>query len=160
MKTKLTILTILAVFLGACSSAYRAGISSYDDLYYAPANERNQAVVAESKVQPEVITQEQPQLQAQAESYEEEELSDYEKYRMELEDQYLYGTDNPEDETFQEADTVYYDKSGTNEYTYYEDQEDQPIVHNHYYYGDVYQDDVSYATRIRRFHSPYLGFSY
>jgi len=156
MKAKITIIGALALILGACSSTYRAGVAPYDDLYYTPSAPSEEAVVA---VEPQAEVQEQYQEQYQEQPVEEE-MSDYEKYRLQLEQEYLKSdSEYPEEEVFEEADTVYYDEEGANEYTYYEDEE-QPVIHNHYYGDNYYYDDYSYATRIRRFHSPYIGYSY
>ncbi len=158
MKAKVTILMILAIVLGACSSTYRAGIADYDDLYYTPSDAKKQATVV--AVEQPVVTQPMTQTVQETKPVAEQELSDYEKYRLDMENQYLSGdAEIPQDEVFEQADTVYTDEQGLNEYAYYEADGVQPVVNN-YYYGDVYQDDNSYSTRIRRFQSPYLGYSY
>ena len=58
MKANLTILMILAVILGACSSTYRAGIADYDDLYYTPraAKQQPTAVVVDQPVVKQPLT--------------------------------------------------------------------------------------------------------
>ena len=52
MKTSknISIIVILALVLGACSSSYKAGVSEYDDLYYTPKDARmqNQPVETEA----------------------------------------------------------------------------------------------------------------
>ncbi len=80
MKTPIYLLIVVSLILGSCSSSYKAGVAEYDDLYYTPSDVKMQAQV--ENVQP-VANQQNVQAVPQ------EELSDYENYRLALEDDYL-----------------------------------------------------------------------
>ena len=148
MKTLINIssILILAIALGACSSSYKAGVTEYDDLYYTPRDTRMQSQEAET----EVLAQEQGAQVA------EEELSDYEQYRLSLEGEFQDEEPAPVEE-YQLEDTTYYGPEGDYAYAYYDEGTQPPVVNN--YYGAVNQYP-SYATRISRFHSPYYGYNY
>jgi hypothetical protein len=49
MKAKLTIYSVLALFLMSCTSGMYL-TSGYDDIYYTPSDERSKTVVAERPV--------------------------------------------------------------------------------------------------------------
>jgi hypothetical protein len=145
MKKSLNIsfIFVLGIVLGACSSTYKAGIAEYDDLYYTPRDAKMQ-----SRADQSVVTAVPNEQAATAE------LSDYEKYRLTLEQG---GTDEQVQEAGSEylmEDSSYY---GPQEYAYYDDGSQPPAVNN--YYGTVNQYP-SYATRFERFHSPYIGYRY
>ena len=93
MKTlfNINIILILALVLGACSSSYKAGISEYDDLYYTPRDARMQSEASNVTA----LNGGQGSL-----AVPEDELSDYEKYRLSLEGEYL--DEDPEVEGSQE----------------------------------------------------------
>ena len=76
MKTSFYILIAATLVLGSCSGSYRAGVSTYDDLYYTPRT---------TPVQTEVVEVESGTTLPPAT----EELSDYERYRMEMENEAL-----------------------------------------------------------------------
>ena len=163
MRT-LVIISTMAILFSSCSTSFKAGVAEYDDLYYTP----KKAVVSESPAarDTQVVKEatEAPAESGQVATAQEREMSEYEKYRMGLESEYLSG-DSEEgsglksEALFDTTDTTYYDESGDYGYTYYDDGE-TPIINNNYY-GDVYQDNYpSYSSRINRFHSPYLGFNY
>ena len=80
MKTSrnLSIIIILALTLGACSSSYKAGVSEYDDLYYTPKDARMQSQPVETEAL----------ASAQGTQAAEDQFSDYEKYRLSLEGEY------------------------------------------------------------------------
>ncbi|MCK4748854.1 MAG: hypothetical protein KAT15_17495, partial [Bacteroidales bacterium] len=150
MKTSINISIILslALVLGACSSTYKAGVSEYDDLYYTPRDARMQSQASDANVLADAQgTQQSVQ----------DELSDYEKYRLSLEGEYLNEEAVPEISEYAQDDTAYYGPEGDYGYAYY-DEGSQPPVINHYY-GTVNQYP-SYASRIQRFHSPYVGYNY
>ena len=70
----ISLILILALALGACSSTYKAGVTGYDDLYYTPGDARMQAAAQES------ASSTVPEKKAGT-----QDLSDYEKYRLALE---------------------------------------------------------------------------
>ena len=147
MKTQVHILILTALVMGACSSSYRAGVGSYDDLYYTPRDARIQNEAVQNQVRTQELTEQAVQ---------QEELSEYEKYRLSMENEYINSEgDAGLTESFQQ-DTMYYDQNQDDAYVYYDDGS-TPIVNN--YYSDVYQYS-SYTDRINRFHSPYYGYSY
>ena len=149
MKTirNLSIILILAFTLGACSSSYKAGVSEYDDLYYTPRDARMQSQPVEKEIP----------ATAQATQAVEGELSDYEKYRLSLEGEYKSEEVSSGVSEYIAEDTNYYASEEDYAYTYYDDGSQPPVVNN--YYGTVNQYP-SYSSRIQRFHSPYLGYSY
>ena len=149
MKTSIniSIILILALILGACSSSYKAGVAEYDDLYYTPKDAKMQSQAAEAEVMAGTQgTQAAPQ----------EELSDYEKYRLSLEGEYLAEQEVAPEE-YATIDTNYYGPEGDYGYSYYDDGSQPPVINN--YYGAVNQYP-SYSSRIQRFHSPYIGYNY
>ncbi len=150
MKTtiNISIILILAITLGACSSSYKAGVSEYDDLYYTPRDARMQSEASNARA-----LADEPGIQAAAE----DELSDYEKYMLSLEGEYKSEEAAPEITEYAQEDTLYYDQEGDYGYAYYEDGSQPPVI-NHYY-GTVNQYP-SYSSRIQRFHSPYTGYGY
>ncbi|MCK5505198.1 MAG: hypothetical protein KAJ10_08550 [Thermodesulfovibrionia bacterium] len=143
MKTSAQILIILSLVLGACSSSYKAGVSGYDDLYYTPKDARMQNEATQAETQTESSDQQ-------------EALSDYERYRLALEDDYNSNEQEAEVAEFAQQDTLYYDETGEGNYAYYDDGT-TPVVNN--YYGEVHQYP-SYEARINRFQTPYTGYSY
>ena len=151
MKTLINIGTIivLAIFLGACSGSYKAGVTEYDDLYYTPRDARMQAQVTETDA---LAATTQTRVQDP-----QEELSDYEKYRLSLEGENQVGETVPEAYAHVQEDTAYYGPEGDYGYAYYDEGTQPPVVNN--YYGTVNQYP-SYSSRIQRFHSPYIGYRY
>ncbi|KPL12306.1 MAG: hypothetical protein AMS26_18250, partial [Bacteroides sp. SM23_62] len=148
MKTSIYLLIIVSLILGACSSSYKAGVAEYDDLYYTPRDANMQAETA--NVQPEASQQ-------NVQAVPEEELSDYEKYRLALEEEYLNEDAQASQEAYAQEDTMYVGQQEDVGYAYYDDGSTPPVVNN--YYGTVNQYP-DYTSRIRRFHSPYVGYSY
>jgi len=148
MKTSknLSIIIILALTLGACSSSYKAGVSEYDDLYYTPKDARMQSQPVETEAL----------ASAQGTQAAEDQLSDYEKYRLSLEGEYKSEEVSPGIEEYALEDTNYYGSQEDYAYAYYDDGSTQPQVVNNYY-GAVDQYP-SYSSRINRFHSPYMGY--
>ena len=145
MKTSFNILILSTLVLGSCSPTYKAGVSAYDDLYYTPRDARIQSETPVSQVR----------TQAQAPAVKEE-LSDYERYILEMEREGLNSEEGSLKAGPVAEDTLYYDETQEGAYDYYNDGS-APVVNN--YYGSVYQSP-SYTSRINRFHSPYYGYSY
>jgi hypothetical protein len=150
MKTPIYLLIIVSLILGSCASSYRAGVTEYDDLYYTPRDARMQA---------EAVNVQTEAGQQNVQAVPQEELSDYEKYRLALEEGYLNEDAQSSDETYALAqeDTMYVGPQEEAAYAYYDDGSSPPVVNN--YYGTVNQYS-DYTSRIRRFHSPYYGYSY
>ena len=150
MKTSIFILVIVSLVLGGCSSSYKAGVTEYDDLYYTPKDAEMQAKA--TNVQPATSQQ-------SAQAVQQEELSDYEKYRLSLEDEYLNEDAQVSLETaaFAQEDTMYVGQQEDMGYAYYDDGSASPVVNN--YYGTVNQYP-DYSARIDRFHSGYGGSYY
>ena len=152
MKTPIYLLIIVSLILGSCSSSYKAGVAEYDDLYYTPKDAKMQAQVQTENVQP---TANQQNVQAVPQ----EELSDYERYRVALEDDYVNEDAQASLETaaLTQEDTMYIGQQDDMQYAYYDDGSAAPVVQN--YYGTVNQYP-DYSARINRFNSGYGGSGY
>ncbi|MBN1131422.1 MAG: hypothetical protein JXA39_00005, partial [Bacteroidales bacterium] len=167
MKTLNLILLSLAVAAFSCTSPRFSASSEYDDVYYNPGTVEKQVEIAvhqpvAAEPQP-VITAEQVQnvqpipreQEAVTESPQEGELSDYEKYRMEMEAEML-----GESYDMSGSEAAYYDQ-----YQYYDSlnqgtqtKESPVIINNNYYYTDP--NDYYYSSNLRRFSDEYYGWDY
>ncbi|MCK5462532.1 MAG: hypothetical protein KAI95_05925, partial [Bacteroidales bacterium] len=149
MKTTIYLLIVVSLILGSCSSSYKAGVTEYDDLYYTPRDAKMQAEA--TNIQPGANQQ-------NVQAVPEEELSDYEKYRLSLEDEYLNeDAQGAELKSYAPEDTMYVGQQEDLGYAYYDDGSSSPVVNN--YYGTVNQYP-DYSARISRFHSGYGGYDY
>jgi hypothetical protein len=81
MKTKIFILGISTLLVGACSSSYHA-TSVNDDLYYNPKNSKEDNVMAKNSTKTVAST---PVATRTSANTQRNTLSDYERYRQEME---------------------------------------------------------------------------
>ena len=162
MKTLSTAIIGTAIILASCSSAKYAASSEYDDVYYNPNQAEPQAVVVQepAPATSEIITAEpivQQQVSAESQAYSDENLSDYEKYRMRQEAEFLGETYEPEGsealyaEQYQVYDTL-------NQEEQYKEEKAPVIVNNYNYYNDP--NDYYYSSNLRRFSDEYYGWDY
>lgn len=126
---------LLLFAMVGCSSTYHT--TSSDDIYYIPKTSRGE-----------------PEQVAHAEGGKVVEVvEETEAYSQPAGNNHTHNTDQqPQGVQYVNTEVV----DDTAEY-YYDDNGNQVVVHNHYY-GDYY--DFSYASRIRRFHRPYVSFGY
>jgi len=97
MKTLHLAILGTAIVLTSCSSSKQTAYSEYDDVYYNPKKaekaEKQASIVEELEVVPEQIVVAAPMVQEQAyttaQVYQDENLSDYEKYKMQQEAEML-----------------------------------------------------------------------
>ena len=148
MKTITIILTSTAFILASCGSAGYTTYSGYDDVYYNPA-EAQPAVTANAPVTPQAVTATKAITQEE-DTINYDELSDYERYRLEMEGELSNkGYESEEDETvYQEEQYVNGNESR---------EQEQVIINNNYYYDT---DDYYYSSRIRRFSGSHYGWDY
>eukprot|EP00825_Cyclidium_porcatum_P023126 TRINITY_DN2542_c0_g1_i2.p1 TRINITY_DN2542_c0_g1~~TRINITY_DN2542_c0_g1_i2.p1 ORF type:complete len:227 (-),score=5.54 TRINITY_DN2542_c0_g1_i2:668-1348(-) len=91
-------------------------------------------------------------------------MTDYEKYHAQMENKRVNtnATDQKDLVNQEPSQNNANNSSNTNQQPNYSEQQvddgDRPVVVNNYYAADDY--DYYYASRIRRFHQPYLGFNY
>jgi len=142
MKTLTIILTSAAFLLASCGSTGYTTYSGYDDVYYNP--EEAQPVVSESAaVTPEVAMNTKALYQEDTVNY--NELSDYERYRLEMEGELSDQGYEPE-----QNETAYQER-------YNEDTVVPTVINNNYYYDT---DDYYYSSRLRRFSDEFYGWDY
>ncbi|MBT6836448.1 MAG: hypothetical protein HOA61_10410, partial [Bacteroidetes bacterium] len=132
MKTLkvVSLLVVSGIILSSCSNT--KNLTSYDDVYFDESEVVSEVVVIEKT---KVIVQEKTIVQQ--EQVVENESNGYDQY---------YDTEDSE---------------------YYQDENGDTYITNNYYDNvDVYDDydyydyDYAYTKRIRRFHRPYVSFSY
>jgi len=153
MKTLSLAIISAAIVLASCSSTKQTAFSEYDDVYYNPNNTERQAVVT-----PQEAVSMQPVYQEPA--YTEpvvlvdENLSDYEKYRLQQESEMLGESYTPEgSEALYAEQYIEYDTLGQF------GQEGAPVVVNNYnYYTNP--NDYYYSSNLRRFSDEYYGWNY
>jgi len=140
MKTRLTLLGILGLFLGACSTGgYVSGTYS-DDIYFEPGD-----------VPPPISVERTVAEQAPTKSAKTMIISDIEKTDDgNTMNNYIF------DGTEEDADVLRYNMEAmemqdSDTTIYYNDDEVKTVINN-YYEGD----ELDYAYRIRRFHNPYF----
>jgi hypothetical protein len=155
MKTLTLAIISTAIVLASCSTMRPAAYSEYDDVYYNPSNVQNQAAQAVAPattvVTPQDAMNAQPIYQEPV-AQGDEQLSDYEKYKMQQEAEMLGESYTPEGSEalystqYQEIDTagVY-------------GQEKAAVIVNNYYNDPT---DYYYASNLRRFSDTYYGWNY
>lgn len=142
MKSRLTILMMAALFLGACSSgSYVTGYDN-DDIYFNPAN-------VPPPIDAENVTADTESRQKSANRMVISDIQENEEGSKTM-NNYIF------DATEQDADALVYsmdqyDLESSDTSVYYND-EDVKYVINNYYDGE----SVDYAYRIRRFHRPHF----
>jgi hypothetical protein len=162
MKTLSLALITAAFVLASCSTTKQAASAEYDDVYYNPNQVEKQAtntVAAQpAAVTPQQAMSAQPLYQEPANSQPvaaaNENLSDYEIYRMQQEAEMLGESYAPEgSEALYAEQYVEYDTLG--EYG----QKGAPVIVNNYnYYTDP--TDYYYSSSLRRFSDNYYGWNY
>ena len=139
MKTLLKISGLLLILLMAgCSSTYRA-TGGHDDVYYTP----------------QVVRGGSDQQSPRTEGRTAEVVDEYVEV-TEIRERDRQATTHGESAAFHYAGQEGEQDADTLEYYY--DEDGNMVIINNYYYGDYY--DFSYASRIRRFHRPYVSFGY
>jgi hypothetical protein len=163
MKTLPLAIIGAAIVLTSCSSAKYAASSEYDDVYYNPNRAEKQAVIVVEEpvatpvetITAQPIVQEQVYLESQA--YTDENLSDYELYKIQREAEMLGETYEPQGsealyvQQYQEVDTL----------VQYGEEKAPVIVNNYNYYSDPNDpNDYYYSSNLRRFSDEYYGWDY
>ena len=160
MKTLSLAIISTAIVLASCSSMRPAASSEYDDVYYNPGkvqNQTSQAVTpATTVVTPQDAMSTQPLNQEPAYSEPvaqgDEQLSDYEKYKLQQEAEMLGESYTPEGSEGLYA-TQYTVPDTLGEYG----QEKAAVIVNNYYNDPT---DYYYSSRLRRFSDNYYGWNY
>ena len=162
MKTLTFAIFSSAIVLASCSSSKYAASSEYDDIYYNPNQVERQAANAVVVDEPAVTAQEamtaqpiyQEPVYTKSAEVSDENLSDYERYKLQREAEMLGESYAPEGsealyaEQYNEFDTL-------GQYG----QESAPVIVNNYnYYTDP--SDYSYSSSLRRFSDNYYGWNY
>ncbi len=160
MKTLPLAIISAAIVLASCSSAKYAATSEYDDVYYNPNRLETQAAVVapEAAVTPQEAMNAQPMNQEQeylkSQPVEDENLSDYEKYRLQREAEMLGETYTPEG-----SEAIYAQQYAEQDTLGAYGQESAPVIVNNYnYYSDP--TDYYYSSALRRFSDTYYGWDY
>ena len=160
MKTLPLAIISSAIVLASCSSARYAATSEYDDVYYNPDRAVPQAAVAvqEPAVTPQEAMNAQPVNQEQgylkSQPSEDENLSDYEKYKLQREAEMLGETYTPEG-----SEAIYGQQYAEQDTLGAYGQESAPMIVNNYnYYTDP--TDYYYSSALRRFSDSYYGWNY
>jgi hypothetical protein len=155
MKTLPVILAATAFILASCGSSRYSAYGDYDDVYYNPATDPNAvpAVTQTTTTYEPAITPEKAMAARPYEdtAYSTQELSDYEKYRMQMESEMMgesYDTEGSESMYNEQYNENYSDVQG---------EEKAPVIINNNYYGT---DDYYYSSRIRRFSDNFYGWDY
>ena len=161
----------LALILASCSSSKQMASSEYDDIYFNArkaekesrvANETPEVIQSQTVVTPdqamatEPVPQQQVYQSAGTSAVAEEELSDYEIYRMQLEAEML-----GESYELEGSEAAYYDQYQYNDSVNASVQgatEAAPVIVNNYYYNDP--NDYYYSSNIRRFSDEFYGWDY
>lgn len=146
MKTKLTIISILAIMASACSTGTHLAKSYDDDIYFSPKD-----------VPPVAVATEQSSANVRSNN---NNTKDRKIVMSQIErdadgsatvNNYIY----QQDKNAINSDVQSYDMNGQNlvdsDTTRYYNDDDVKTVINNYYDSD----DVDYSYRIRRFHNPY-----
>jgi len=161
MKTLSLAIISAAIVLASCSSSQQTASSEYDDVYYNPNAAAKQATTAATVQEPVVTSQDAMNAQAmnQEQSYTksvattDENLSDYEVYKLQQEAEMLGEYYAPEgSEALYSEQYVEYDTLG--QYG----QEGAPVIINNNYYTDP--NDYYYSSNLRRFSDSYSGWNY
>lgn len=139
-KSTLLILTCTGALLSACSTTYRSG-SAQDDIYYSASDEPATAPPAAS---PSGNASNERPYTPSGGSYQGNNSSDYQP------------SSQTNDVPAANGNSDYYQPNSTSNYS---DGNGNTYVTNNYYNGDDYYD-YAYSARLRRFYSPYYGYSY
>ncbi len=149
MKTFPYLLAIIAAALSACSTSYQANRTlPLDDTYYSLADARKEVIVYNEEIKLEDMSP------ANSNPYNEQYLNSPENSNTQSNFDYnQYNAEQGLDQNTSSYQNPNYSDS-------YADGDGKTYITNNYY-GDSYNsDDYYYASRIRRFHNPYAGFSY
>ncbi|NOR34214.1 MAG: hypothetical protein GQ579_05990, partial [Bacteroidales bacterium] len=161
MKTLPLAIISAAIVLASCSSSKQTTATEYDDVYYNPNTVETPTYSAAVTQQPAVTSQDAMNAQAmnQQQSYTksvavtDENLSDYEIYKLQQEAEMLgeyYAPEGSEAlyaEQYLEYDTLgQYGQAGA------------PVIINNNYYTDP--TDYYYSSNLRRFSDNYYGWNY
>ena len=144
MKSKLTILAVLAVILGACSTGSYVTSSYSDDIYFNPGDVPPPITVDQPKA-----TTEEPVKEKSGDRMIISRIEDNEDGSNTMNNYIFDGTKQDADALTYNMDQMQLEDSDTT--MYYNDDEVKYVINN-YYDGD----DLDYAYRIRRFHNPYF----
>ncbi len=161
MKTLPLAFIGVAILLASCSSSRYTAASEYDDVYYNPdLGQRKAAVVVD---QPAVTSQQvmaaqpiqQEPVYAESQVSDTENLSDYEKYKLQREAEMLGETYEPQGSEALYANQ-YEEYDSLNQVSEY-GQESAPVIINNYYNDP---NDYYYSSNLRRFSDDYYGWNY
>jgi hypothetical protein len=146
MKTKLTVISLAAILVTACTTGTRLTKTYDDDIYFSP-----------SDVPPVAVVTEQAESNAKANNNDTKGrkiiMSQVERnadgsatvnnyiYQEDKKDDADYLSYNMDNQSLVDSDTA----------RYYNDDEVKTVINNYYD-----SDDLDYAYRIRRFHSPFF----
>lgn len=142
MKSRLTILTLAALFLGACTSGTYVTSSYTDDIYFTPGDVPPPIVVEE------VLDGGEP-AEKSAHRMIISDIQENEKGSQTMNNYIFDGTEEDADALVYSMDQYDLYQSDT---TVYYNEDDVTYVINNYYDGD----EIDFAYRIRRFHRPYF----
>ncbi|MFW5756523.1 MAG: hypothetical protein ACOCWK_07960, partial [Tangfeifania sp.] len=146
MKSRLTILAVIALFLGACTTGSYVSSTYTDDIYFNPGD-----------VPPPITVEEEEEMVAEEASPEEKsgrrmiisDIDENEEGSQTMNNYIFDGTEEDADAFTYGVDQA--DMYQTDTSVYYNDDEVKYVINN-YYDGDP----IDYAYRIRRFHRPHF----
>ena len=142
MKSRLKLLTAIALFLGGCTTGSMVSSGYVDDIYYSPGDNPPPVVAHTTVTQPTRTTPQREQVvsnineSASGKTVDNYVLKDGSSRSYGNVDEYYYN-DQPD-----YADTTYY----------YDDDSVKYVINNYY----EPSDNMSYSSRIRRFQDPYF----
>lgn len=143
MKPKLTILAMLALLFGACTSGTYISRDYTDDIYFNPGDVPPPITVEED------IPGEEPVAEKSAHRMIISDIEENEEGSQTMSNYIFEGTEEDADALTYGMDQLdMYDSDTT---VYYNDDEVKYVINNYY---DA--DAIDYAYRIRRFHRPYF----
>ena len=146
MKTKLIIISVVAIMVSACTTGTRLTKAYEDDIYFSPAD-----------VPPVAVTTEQSKAYARSGN---NDTKDKKIVMSQIDrngdgsatvNNYIYQQDkNNSNSDYQRYNMNNQELTDSDTTRYYNDDDVKTVINNYYD-----SDDVDYSYRIRRFHNPY-----
>lgn len=142
MKSRLTILTLAALFFGACTTGTYVSSSYTDDIYFNPGDVPPPIVIDETAAERQAAEKSANRMIIS-------DIRENEEGSQTMNNYIFDGTERDADALVYSMDQYDLYQSDT---TVYYNEDDVKYVINNYYDGSA----VDYAYRIRRFHRPYF----
>ncbi len=145
MKSRLTLLAVIALFMSACTTGSYVSSNYTDDIYFNPSDVPPPISVDEE----ELVTQEEVAEEKSGERMIISKIEENEEGSQTMNNYIFEGTEEDADALSYSMDQMDMYESDTT--VYYNDDEMKYVINN-YYDGDA----IDYAYRIRRFHRPHF----